>query len=155
MTKKALAKQDDPSPPPGDGKPPDARPREEDEAERIADAMSLSWGLTMDVAVRRVDGWIRDGHSPETIWGVYEKAAEEPRTEPLGYMVRLLQTDFRPGRGSQARPASEGEAPGYYFDRYHRGKYRLQHDGIAGPGSCSCCPDGGPYAGKAPPKGGP
>jgi hypothetical protein len=152
MTKNTLDKRDDPSPPPDDGRPPVAPTREE--AEKIADAMSLSWGLTMDVAGRRVDGWIRDGHSTEMIWGVFQKAAEEPRQEPLGYMVRLLQTDFQPGRGSRPPTASEREAPAYYFDRYHRGKWLMQYDGIAGPGSCSCCPDGGPYAGKAPPKGG-
>ncbi len=122
---------------------------EHDEAERIADAMSLSWGLTMDVAVRRVDGWIRDGHSPDQIWAVYEKTAAESREEPLGYMVRLLQTDFQPGRGS--RPAASRQELDWFAERYHRGKWLMQADGIAGPGSCSCCVDGGPYAGKPPP----
>lgn len=39
----------------------------------------------------------------------------------------------------------------FYYDRYHKGRWELQKEGKNGPGSCFCCPNGGPYAGKAPP----
>ena len=37
------------------------------------------------------------------------------------------------------------------YARFHRSRYMAQNEGPFGPGSCFCCPDGGPYAGKKPP----
>lgn len=38
------------------------------------------------------------------------------------------------------------------YDRYHKGKWEMQAEGPYGPGSCHCCPNGGPFAGVVAPK---
>ena len=38
------------------------------------------------------------------------------------------------------------------YNRYHKGRWEMQKEGPYGPGSCFCCPNGGPYAGKKAPK---
>ena len=75
--------------------------------------------------------------------------------KPFGYMISLLRKGV-----IQAQVATEVStefAAGFWqrgadYERYHRGKWLMQHDGIAGPGSCSCCLDGGSFAGKEAPK---
>lgn len=112
--------------------------------------VATGWRLrTDDVAV------IVDKYGVELTRAAYHQVQDEITggyaiQKPIGYMISLLKKGVIV---PEAEPDTKAQGHAdFLYERYHRGRWLSQLEGAAGPGSCFCCPGGGPYAGKASPR---